>query len=602
MKKKYGIEDILKISQVYLPKVNHSKDKVAFYWDKTGRLELWVLNLKTRAIKQTSHGECPRAIRAGFLWTKDDKHLVFAKDRAGDENHNLFKLEIESGKVEQLTNTLEFKNYPSDISPDGRFIAMPSTRAGVLNLFRLDLKTKEVVQLTSHHNPVEEKCKWNPTKDLIAYTANETANLKNKDIWLTKPDGREQRRIISIEEGSIEGVAEWNTDGKLLAFTTDANGIEQAGVYNLETEEINLLGNRKHEECAAGFTDDSRKLVCLRNQEAKITPITYDLETNKCEILDFPTGVASEVQLALDDRYLITLLSTPTAPNHLVACEFDTHKLETLVAPQWGKVDSNSLVEPQYIKYKSSDGLEIPAILYKPKDVKKHPPLINPHGGPWWQFFLDFDMRAQVLVNEGYVVLQPNVRGSTGYGKEFRELNLMDWGGKDLEDVKAGAEFLKTLSWVDCEKIGIWGGSYGGYMTLMAVTKKPELWEAGCAWVGISHLKTFYDRSDPDFKYWFKMMMGDPEKNSEIWEDRSALNFAKNLRCPLLIIHGVNDPRCPVEESRQFRDKLLKLGKKEGVDFEYVEFGDEGHGAYTDISMRTRTLRLIIDFFNRKLK
>jgi dipeptidyl aminopeptidase/acylaminoacyl peptidase len=98
------------------------------------------------------------------------------------------------------------------------------------------------------------------------------------------------------------------------------------------------------------------------------------------------------------------------------------------------------------------------------------------------------------------------------------------------------------------------------------------------------------------------MHMGDPEKNSKLWEERSALNFAHNLRCPILIVHGVHDPRCPVEESRQFRDKLIELGKKEGEDFEYVEFGEEGHGAYTDMSMRTRTFKLLLDFFNRKLK
>ena len=155
---------------------------------------------------------------------------------------------------------------------------------------------------------------------------------------------------------------------------------------------------------------------------------------------------------------------------------------------------------------------------------------------------------------------------------------------------------------MDKARIGIFGGSYGGYITFLAVTKKHELWAAACAWIGISHLKTFYEHSKPHFKYFIRMNMGDPEKNSELWEDRSALNFVQNVKCPILIVHGVNDPRCPVEESRQFRDKLIELGKKEGEDFEYVEFSDEGHGAYTDMSMRTRTFKLFLDFFNRKLK
>jgi len=262
-------------------------------------------------------------------------------------------------------------------------------------------------------------------------------------------------------------------------------------------------------------------------------------------------------------------------------------------------------VMPEYIKYKSSDGLEIPAILYKPKNIPKGkilPTLIMPHGGPTAQYFFDFDMIGQILANEDYVLLLPNVRGSTGYGRKFQDMNLMDWGGKDLEDVAAGANYLKSLPYVDKKRMGVFGGSYGGFMTFIAVTKKPELWAAACAWVGISRLKTFYERSQPHFKYFIRMHMGDPEKNSKLWEDRSALNFAHNIRCPILMIHGVHDPRCPVEESRQFRDKLVELGKKEGEDFEYVEFGEEGHGAYTDMSMRTRTFKILLDFFNRRLK
>ena len=604
-RKRYTIEDLSKIPQIYLPTMSHSSDSVAFYWDKTGILELYTLNLRTKEIRQVSHGECPRAIRAGFVWLRDNKNLVFAKDRAGDENHNLIKIYIKSGKVEQLTDTPKHQDYPGDTSPDGRYILMPSTRKGQLNLFRLDVDKKKVIQLTDHKNPTFGEVAWNPKTDWIAYSVNETENLQNLDVWLVSADGSERRKIVCNKVGSMDYVAEWSRNGKLLAFTTNAKGVNQAGLYDVTTENVRLLGEPKYDETATAFTEDGKKLVCLRNRDATVTPVVYDLETGGCDVLSFPVGVAAGAKLALNDRYLVVMLTTPTIPSSLIAYDFKKKEIEMLIQPQYGYVDPDFFVVPQYVKYKSHDGLEIAAVLYKPKHVlsgERLPALVMVHGGPSGQYFLSFNMFGQVLANEGYLVLQPNVRGSTGYGKAFEDMNLMDWGGGDLEDAAAGAEYLMALPCVDGKEIGVFGGSYGGYMTLMAVTKKPTLWGAACAWIGISRLKTLYERSTPLFKYFLRMNMGNPEENSALWEERSAINFAGNLRCPLLMVHGVHDPRCPVEESRQFRDKLIELGREEGKDFEYIEFGEEGHGAYTDMSMRTRTFKLLLDFFNRKLK
>ncbi|MDH5450373.1 MAG: S9 family peptidase [Candidatus Bathyarchaeota archaeon] len=609
MTMQYTIDDLSKIPQIYLPTLNHAKDEVAFYWDKTGILELYVTNLRTRETKQVSHGECPRAIRAGFVWTRDDENLVFAKDKAGNENHDLVRINIDSKTVDRLTNTPEHQDYPADTSSDGKYIAMPSTRKGQLNLFKLNINTKEAIQLTDHQNPTWGGLSWNPKTEWITYNANETKNLQNTDIWIVKSDGSEKRKIICMEEGSQDIVVEWSNDGKLLAFTTNVGGLDQPGIYDFRNEDIRLLGEAKCEEYASTFTRDGRKLVCLRNHEAAITPIIYDLKTGECEVLDFPKGVVGgylgfRAELAMHDKYLIGTLSTPTVPSSLVAYNFKTAEIENLIEPRYGSVNPSFFISPQYVRYQSYDGLEIAGVMYKPEYIeegKKVPALVMIHGGPTAQFFQTFNILGQILASRGFVLLQPNVRGSTGYGKAFQDMNIMDWGGGDLEDVAAGANYLKTLPFVDKKRVGVFGGSYGGYMTFLQVTKKPDLWSAACAWIGISHLKTFYERSQPHFKYFIRMNMGNPDENSELWEDRSALNFAENLRCPILVIHGVNDPRCPVEESRQFRDRLIELGKKSGENFEYIEFGDEGHGAYTDMSMRTRTFKLLVDFFNRIL-
>ena len=222
------------------------------------------------------------------------------------------------------------------------------------------------------------------------------------------------------------------------------------------------------------------------------------------------------------------------------------------------------------------------------------------HGGPTAQWFRGFDPFAQFLVDRGLVVIEPNIRGSTGYGVEFRDAALKDWGGDDLEDVAAAAGYLKTLPYVDPERLVVFGGSYGGFMTFIAATKKPDLWRAAVAWVGISDLHKLYEKSMEHFKYYFREQMGDPEKDRALWRDRSAIEFADALRAKLLMVHGVNDPRCPVDQSRIFRDRLIELGRKEGEDFEYVELGDEGHGS-TDIAQKIRTFNILADYLERVL-
>jgi dipeptidyl aminopeptidase/acylaminoacyl peptidase len=225
---------------------------------------------------------------------------------------------------------------------------------------------------------------------------------------------------------------------------------------------------------------------------------------------------------------------------------------------------------------------------------------VHVHGGPTGQWFRGFDPFAQFLVDRGLVVIEPNIRGSTGYGVEFRDAAIKDWGGADLEDVAGAAEYLKSLPYVDPERLVVFGGSYGGFMAFIAATKKPDIWRAAVAWVGVSDLHKLYDKSMEHFKYYFREQMGDPEKDRALWRDRSAVEFADKLRAKLLMVHGVNDPRCPVEQSRVFRDRLLELGRKEGEDFEYVELGDEGHGS-TDIAQKIRTFNILAEYLERVL-
>lgn len=583
------------------------RDKVAFYWDKTGRFELYVLDLLTRELRQLTDGEAPRHLRAGFEWTRDDAAIIFAKDRDGDEQHNLHRIDVRTREVTQLNDDPKSQEYVGQVAPDNRRLAVISNRTGQLNVFILDLVTREWRQLTHFKNPVEW-VEWSPSGEWISFNTNESADLRNRDGYLMRADGAEISKVLSIREGSSDRLEEWHPDGRRLAITSDAGGAWRPGIFDLQTGAVRWLGRDGVEEYVGRFSANGRWLSALRNQDSALLPVLYDIETGQERILNLPPGVAAGSHIVLNDTKVVGFHTASNRRGELVLYDLASDTYEILIPADYGSIDPAVFVTDEYVWYPSADGRRVPALLFTPQDARpgdRLPALVHVHGGPTDQFFRGFDAYAQFLADRGFVVLQPNIRGSTGYGVEWRDLNIKDWGGGDLEDVAAGAAFLKSLPYVDPERIGIFGGSFGGYMSFIAVTKKPDLFKIGAPRIGISDLHLMYEESKEHFRYFLRRQMGDPVADHALWRDRSAITHADKVQAKLLIVHGVNDPRCPVSQSRVFRERLLALGKREGTgpgdDFEYHEFADEGHGPSGDIQGKIRMFTLLADFIERRL-
>src|SRR5256886_1064788 len=510
------LEELCRLPTFFFPLVSWKGDKVGFYWDKSGRMELYVMDLATKSVRQLSHGEVPRSMRTGFAWSRDDRFIAFGKDTGGNEQHDLYKIEVETGKVEQLTS---------------------------------------------------------------------------------------DRKVWSVRPGSQDTLGDWHPDGRRIAATSDASGQNRAGIVDIETGDVRWYSPEGIEEHALRFSKNGKWLVTIRNQKSEVRPILYDVDTGKARDLVLPAGFALGAQFFANDTKLLINYSTDVTRPALVAYDLATDTAETLIEPEYGSIEPKVFVSAEHVWYETFDQKKIPALLYRPREIapaEKLPALVHVHGGPTGQWFRGFDPFAQFLVDRGFVVLEPNIRGSTGYGVEFRDAALKDWGGADLEDVAAGADYVSALPYVDPERLVVFGGSYGGFMTFVAATKKPDLWRAAVAWVGVSDLHRMWDESKEHFRYFLREQMGDPEKDRELWRDRSAIEFADQMRAKLLMVHGVNDPRCPVSQSRIFRDKLIALGKREGEDFEYVELDDEGHGS-ADIQQKIRTFAILADYLERVL-
>lgn len=602
------IEELARLPSFAAVTPSYSGDKIAFYWDKTGRFELYVMDLHTREVTQATDGQAPKGLRAGIVWTRDDAAIVYARDKDGDEQNNLFLLDRESGQVRQLNDDPRTQEYPGAVHPDNGRMAVMSNRAGQMNVHTLDLETGEWTQLTDFAAPASAG-KWSKDGQWLALETNESTNLKNEDGYLLRHDGGEVKKVFSVREGSRESLADWHPDGRCLAVSSDSGGTSRPGILDLASGELRWFGQDGVDEYAGEFSKNGEWLLTLRNEDSSLQPLLYRVETGEARELALPPGLATSGGFVLDDTKLLIQHSAANRRPDLLLYDLATDTYETLLSAEYGAIDPALFVPDEYVHYPSYDSQLVPALLYKPHGAEdggeKLPAIVHVHGGPTGQFFRGFDLYAQFLVASGFVVLEPNVRGSTGYGVTWRDCNIKDWGGGDLEDVAAGAEYLKSLPYVDPDRIGVFGGSYGGFMSFIAVVKKPDLFKVGVPWIGITDLHKLYDEDMEHFRYYFRQQMGDPEEDFALWRDRSAIEFADRLKAKLLILHGTNDPRCPITQARIFRERILALGKREGTapddDFEYHEFADEGHGPSGDIAGKIRTYKLVADFLQRRL-
>jgi dipeptidyl aminopeptidase/acylaminoacyl peptidase len=258
------------------------------------------------------------------------------------------------------------------------------------------------------------------------------------------------------------------------------------------------------------------------------------------------------------------------------------------------------LPEAQIVHYKSFDGKVISALMWVPFNLKRdgsNPALVLPHGGPTWQMSDYWNPDATALVSRGYICIAPNPRGSTGYGIAFQKANYQDLGGGDLQDEVYAAKFLEATGYTDAKKIGITGGSYGGYMTLIALTKTPDVWAAGVEEYGIINWMTMLQHSDPLLRQYEKSLLGDPVKDRKVYEADSPITYIHQVKAPLLVLQGDNDPRVPKEEAEQVVQLLHRDGKTVAAHY----YPNEGHG-FEKRENQIDSIRRTIEWFDKYLK
>lgn len=596
------LEELASLPTFYHPAANHAGDEVAVFYDETGRNELYTIDTQTGERTQLSDANVPRDPKYPLRYGPDGNRIYFHQDEGGNEQNDI-RVINRDGQVETVIET-DGQSILTDISPDGQQLLYASTAGEQQNLYAFDQETEETTQLTEYDFPTQNGM-YSPSGDHIAYQTNETDDLDNVDVYIADADGSNPRQLPVGDVGAETTVVDWHPDGSRLLLSDNSTDTPRCGVFDLQQDAVTWFTDEDTVESPVAFLPDGSGFLATRTRDCAVTPVVYDLETEAGRALDLPEGVMSvpwysgygETRILSATKILIGH-QTPTERAALLVYDLERDETRPLIEPEYGDIDPEIFVDCSYEMFESHDDIDIEALVYD-SGVRPSPVVVKVHGGPTAQDQRGFDLYAQFLASRGYSVLEVNYRGSTGRGREFKNMINGDWGGAEQDDIAAGVEWLANNEWVDEDRIAVIGVSYGGYSTFMQLLRYPELYAAGVARVGITDLQTLYEESMPHFKTYLERYLGDPDENAELYRDRSPITHVSNLQAPLSIIHGVNDPRCPISQARRFRDALDDHGYEEGPDYEYTEL-EEGHGS-VDIDHKIRGFRLLAEFLDDRM-
>jgi dipeptidyl aminopeptidase/acylaminoacyl peptidase len=608
------IEKLYMTRQVGRPTWSPDGKSIAFISNMSGRNNIWLVPAEAGFPTQLTVSD---QRQSGITWSPDGKWIAYQSDYDGDEQWDIFLVSPKTGKVVNLTGTREIAEMNPRWSPDGRYLAYevkPKTSAAVeIDIY--DMVLREVKHLTT--NTPQDKRNTNPiwSKDgkFIVYSQEQAkgtdSNLfladvaSGKSTLLTPHEGEQLYFANDISSQSIPG-------GSQILFTSNAaNGYENVGLLVVDTQgelhgvlkpsPIKWLTKDNWEIRGGEFSPDGKKISFSANVDGNEDVYLYDLSTEKSTQLPLPKGLnepaGGHTAFSADGTRLLYYHNGPTAPGDLWVYELASAKSLQITHSLVGGIRPEDLVEPYLVHYPSRDGKwTISAFLYVPYNMARNgqnAAIVYIHGGPTAQTLNSFNRFIQYAVNQGYMVLAPNYRGSTGYGKEFQQANLFDMGGGDLEDILAGVDWIKQTGHLDPKKIAVMGASYGGYLSMMAVTKAPDVWAAGVPIVPFVNWFSEMENEDPVLRESDVATMGDPGKNKALLEERSPINFIDQIKAPLLLLAGGHDPRCPKSETQQ----VVEAIKKRGGTVDYKIYENEGHG-FARVENQIDAYKRVADF------
>jgi dipeptidyl aminopeptidase/acylaminoacyl peptidase len=575
-RKQYSIEDFYKNTEFVGASWASDRRKVLVSSNMSGIWNAYAVPV-SGAAPQPLTQSTTNAIYPQTYFPHDDR-ILYASDQGGNELTHIFVRNLDGTATDLTPGTKLKANFLSWADDKSLFVSTNERDPKYFDIYEISADT---FKRTLFYKNIKgyDLGPISRNKNYIALIKRRTTS--DADIFLLDRKNGTTKKITQ-HTGTVNNLpADFSPDGSQLLFISDA-GREFASLrsHNLTTGVQTAVYEPDWDVQGATYSKGGKYLTVYVNEDSRAQVRILNASTYApVSLTGMPQGLVRDVTVAPDDSAFAFYASDGSAPEDLYAGLFEAapHRLTNALNPAIRRED---LVVPTVVRFKSYDGVEVPGLLYKPQQASpsaKAPVLVNVHGGPGGQAQVGYSPLKQALVNHGYVVFDINNRGSSGYGKTFFSLDDRKHGEADLGDVVASRQMLIDTGYVDAAKIGIIGGSYGGYMVLAALTLQPDAFKVGVDMFGISNWVRTLSNIPPwwaSFREALFAEMGNPATDGPRFRRISPLFHADKIKVPLMVLQGANDPRVLKVES----DDIVAAAKKNGVPVDYVVFPDEGHG------------------------
>ena len=563
------------------PQISPDGRRLAYIAPVDGVLNVWVGEIGSDRFEPVTR-DTDRGIRA-HTWAHDNRHLLYIQDQGGDENWRVYTVNLENGEIRDRTPfpgvqaqvIAGRKKYPNHL-----LVGLNKDRPELHDVYRLDLASGELNKVAENPGFLA----WVPDADLRVRGALRPQPDGGFDLVVRDGEDDDWRSLVTFasDDALSSGPVGFSADGGSI-FLRSSIGANASRLVRLDIasgESRVIAEDPTYDVVSAVVHPDTREpqLVAFLKERTEWLVLDESIREDVDRIRELHPGDFGLIDRDHADRTWLVDFDADDGPVKYYAYDRTT-KNATFLFDHRPDLNRYRLAPMESFSLKARDGLELHGYLTFPVGVGRRnlPTVLDVHGGPWARDVWGFNPEAQWLANRGYLCVQVNFRGSTGYGKDFLNAGDREWGGKMHDDLIDTVRWVVDQGYADPQRLAIYGGSYGGYAALVGATFTPDVFSCAIAVVGPSNLKTLIETIPPYWKpmiaMWHKRV-GHPEKDQEFLWSRSPLSRVDQIRIPMLVAHGANDPRVKLSETEQ----VVAAMKEKGIDHELMIFDDEGHG------------------------
>lgn len=599
MVEEISVEHFLKVRSARAPKFLADGRSIVFLGDDSGSSQIWRLELDgaDRSARQlTFHDSAVSRIEPSPI----SQSLIYAMDQDGDERHQFYFLEEGASAARPLTAAPKVMHNWGGWSADASAIAFTANdrNPALFDAFVLDVASGQ-------RRRVAECDGWftveGPSHDMGRLILLETIGSADQRLHLMDLETGQRRRLTPEGDVASYENCRWAGDGRTFYGLTN-QGRDFLGLARFDAEDggVEWLHTPDHDVEAFELSKDGKKVALVTNTDGYSQLTIYDLASRQIRSAKgLPVGVIAGQDWAPDGTAILFVLEGARRNADLWLWDLESDSVTRLTHSERAGLSAEQWIEPERVHCRSFDGRDIPAFFYRPqtdRPAEGYPAIIVVHGGPASQFRPTFSPELQFFLAKGYAVLAPNVRGSTGYGAAYAALDDVGLRMDSVRDLKHQRIWLGDREEIDADRIAVFGGSYGGFMVLAAITEYPDLWKAAVEFFGIANFQTFLERTGPWRRRHRAMEYGDPIKDAELLRSISPIHKVDRIRVPLFVAQGLTDPRVPPHES----ELIVKALRDRAQPVEYLTIDDEGHG-FVKLKNQIRVFAEMAAFLDRYL-